>query len=762
MADYQRAMGLREKYQALAANVPETATWIEKTARFWYRRSVKGGNEFVLVDADDAAEAPGIRSREARGGADDGAGAGEALHGRHAAVHDVQFRRRRARHRGHGQQRVLALRARRLPLPDRPAGGTRRPRRPWRTWRRRARVDRCVPSSTSTASSRRSRPTASSRRSSTTTTSRSARPGKTAVTLLSTDGSEGGYYDPNSIAWSPDSKKIAAYKVKPGYRRYVHYVQSSPEDQLQPKHSTLQYAKPGDVLDARAAGALRRRHQEADRRRRRARSRTPTTTLPLDVAQGQPRRHVRIQPARPPGLPRDRDRRADRQARARSSARSRRRSSHYSGKRYRYDVADGKEIIWMSERDGWNHLYLYDGATGAVKNQITKGDWVVRGVDRGRRGEAADLVQRERDVSGQGSVLRPLLPHQLRRHGPDAAHRRRTRTTSSTFSTDRAATTSTPTRASTWRPCRSCDAARDATLVGRARSRRHRGADARPAGSRRKSSSRRAATARPTSGASSIRPTNFDATKKYPVIENIYAGPQGSFVPKSFAAFNRHAGHRRARLHRRADRRHGHGEPLEGVPRRRVEEPRRRRLPRSHPLAQGGRGEVSVLRHHARRHLRHVGRRPELARRRCSSTRSSTRSPCRRPAATTTGWTRSGGTSSGWAGRSARSTRPRRTSTTRTSCRASCCSSSARWTPTSIPRRRCRSSTQLIKHDKNFDLLVIPGRRPHHRRRVRRSQALRLLRAAPARRRAAGVEGSGGEDQDDADGISGAMIVPSG
>src|SRR5262249_9647544 len=28
----------------------------------------------------------------------------------------------------------------------------------------------------------------------------------------------------------------------------------------------------------------------------------------------------------------------------------------------------------------WNHLYLYDGATGRVKNQITKGPWVVRGV----------------------------------------------------------------------------------------------------------------------------------------------------------------------------------------------------------------------------------------------------------------------------------------------------------------------------------------------------------------------------------------------
>jgi dipeptidyl aminopeptidase/acylaminoacyl peptidase len=35
-----------------------------------------------------------------------------------------------------------------------------------------------------------------------------------------------------------------------------------------------------------------------------------------------------------------------------------------------------------------------------------------------------------------------------------------------------------------------------------------------------------------------FRPTRFDASKKYPVIENIYAGPQGSFVPKSFFAYN--------------------------------------------------------------------------------------------------------------------------------------------------------------------------------------------------------------------------------
>ncbi len=35
------------------------------------------------------------------------------------------------------------------------------------------------------------------------------------------------------------------------------------------------------------------------------------------------------------------------------------------------------EIIWYSERDNWGHLYLYDLHTGKVKNQITKGDFVV-------------------------------------------------------------------------------------------------------------------------------------------------------------------------------------------------------------------------------------------------------------------------------------------------------------------------------------------------------------------------------------------------
>ena len=39
-------------------------------------------------------------------------------------------------------------------------------------------------------------------------------------------------------------------------------------------------------------------------------------------------------------------------------------------------VGDGKELIQWSERDGWAHLYLYDGE-GNLKNRITRGPWHV-------------------------------------------------------------------------------------------------------------------------------------------------------------------------------------------------------------------------------------------------------------------------------------------------------------------------------------------------------------------------------------------------
>lgn len=40
-------------------------------------------------------------------------------------------------------------------------------------------------------------------------------------------------------------------------------------------------------------------------------------------------------------------------------------------------LEESNEVIWFSERDNWGHLYLYDLATGELKKQITKGNWRV-------------------------------------------------------------------------------------------------------------------------------------------------------------------------------------------------------------------------------------------------------------------------------------------------------------------------------------------------------------------------------------------------
>lgn len=40
-------------------------------------------------------------------------------------------------------------------------------------------------------------------------------------------------------------------------------------------------------------------------------------------------------------------------------------------------LPSSNEIIWYSERDDWGHLYLYDATTGKLKQQITKGEFVV-------------------------------------------------------------------------------------------------------------------------------------------------------------------------------------------------------------------------------------------------------------------------------------------------------------------------------------------------------------------------------------------------
>jgi dipeptidyl aminopeptidase/acylaminoacyl peptidase len=72
---------------------------------------------------------------------------------------------------------------------------------------------------------------------------------------------------------------------------------------------------------------------------------------------------------------------------------------------WRY-LAATNEFIWYSERDNWGHLYLYDAKTGQLKNQITKGDFVVTRV--------LDFDETKREITFVGlgkDALNPYYGH---------------------------------------------------------------------------------------------------------------------------------------------------------------------------------------------------------------------------------------------------------------------------------------------------------------------------------------------------------------
>src|SRR5688500_5789691 len=57
-ADYDRAMGLRERWMYLTDGDADPATWVDGTSRFYYRKTVKGGFQFVMVDAQSLQRQP--------------------------------------------------------------------------------------------------------------------------------------------------------------------------------------------------------------------------------------------------------------------------------------------------------------------------------------------------------------------------------------------------------------------------------------------------------------------------------------------------------------------------------------------------------------------------------------------------------------------------------------------------------------------------------------------------------------------------------
>jgi dipeptidyl aminopeptidase/acylaminoacyl peptidase len=204
-----------------------------------------------------------------------------------------------------------------------------------------------------------------------------------------------------------------------------------------------------------------------------------------------------------------------------------------AGRRYRHDISDGKEIIWASERDGWEHLYLYDGTTGQVKNQITKGNWLVRDVQYVDDDKRQVYFYAGGMVAGQDPYFTQLYRINFDGTGltkltdADGTH-------TVTFSHDRKYYVDTWQRVDL-APVAQLRRTDDQKVVmdldkGDMTALLAAGFKA-----------PEVFVAKGRDGVTDIwgtitRPMNFDAKKKYPVIEDIYAGPQGSFVPKTFTA----------------------------------------------------------------------------------------------------------------------------------------------------------------------------------------------------------------------------------
>jgi dipeptidyl aminopeptidase/acylaminoacyl peptidase len=207
----------------------------------------------------------------------------------------------------------------------------------------------------------------------------------------------------------------------------------------------------------------------------------------------------------------------------------------YTDKVFSEYLDDTGEIIWMSERDGWNHLYLYDARTGRVKNQITKGAWVVRGVDR--------VDKEQRQIWFRAGGIRPgqdpYYVHFCRVNFDGTGLTLLTEgdgTHTVEFSPDRRFLIDTWSRVDS-PPVVELHRASDGELVC--------GLERADWSALLKTGwcAPERFTAKGRDGETDIygvinRPTTFDPQKKYPVIENIYAGPQGSFVPKAFNSLN--------------------------------------------------------------------------------------------------------------------------------------------------------------------------------------------------------------------------------
>lgn len=350
----------------------------------------------------------------------------------------------------------------------------------------------------------------------------------------------------SEVLWSPDSSCLVATRLRPGGDRQVSFVEAAPQGQVQPKLHSHHYLKPGDALPKpllrllKVSGSGRFAIDDAlytnpftEDGDLNVRWAPDSRSFTFDYNQRGHQR-FRILAVDVPA--------SETQAASGSAGwvtvnprvvveENSGTFIDWTNKTWRHWLDATGELLWMSERDGWAHLWRYDAKTGTVKGQVTHGNWVVR--------EVIHVDDAAQEVWFLAGGVRPEQdPYQLHlcrvnfdgsgftvlTEG-DGSHRVE-------FSPDRRWFLDTWSRADL--PPRtelrkSSDGSRVCGLEEADISALLAAGWTLP--ERFVAPGRDGVT--PMYGVL-IRPSNFDPRLRYPVVEEIYAGPHGAFVPKEF------------------------------------------------------------------------------------------------------------------------------------------------------------------------------------------------------------------------------------
>lgn len=344
---------------------------------------------------------------------------------------------------------------------------------------------------------------------------------------LTTNGDSTYYYS----AWgsfSADGRYYATVRIKPAPKHYVYYVESSPKDRLEPVLHKQEYAKPGDSLNYRVPVIVEM-----------ATGRVIEPSTDLFKSQYQvtaPRwdadnEHVTfefnerghktyrvLELSAKTGLVRTLiEEKNDKYI-------------NYNRQR-RIDLQDGKRIVWTSERDGRNHIYLYDRQKGQLIRQVTKGEYYVRGIQH--VDEKAGIIYFS--ACGMNKGEDPYLIHYykigLNGKGlvcltPEEGNHSVTYTEDMVYLIDTYSTVTTP-------PVTVLRSGKDGKILRTLETADITALEA--VGWK----APEVFVAKGRDGKTDMwgliqRPSNFDPNKKYPIIEYIYSGPGDQYVPKTF------------------------------------------------------------------------------------------------------------------------------------------------------------------------------------------------------------------------------------